>query len=40
MLDLSAVKSVRIDPATKRARVEPGVWPSDFDPSEQAAATG
>ncbi|MCZ4306238.1 FAD-binding oxidoreductase [Zoogloeaceae bacterium G21618-S1] len=36
MLDLSAMKSVRVDPATKRARVEPGALLSDFDRETQA----
>ncbi len=36
MLDLSAMKSVRVDPATKLARVEPGALLSDFDRETQA----
>ena len=36
MLDLSAMKSVRVDPAAKRARVEPGALLSDFDRETQA----
>lgn len=36
MLDLSAMKSVRVDPAAKRARVEPGALLGDFDRETQA----
>ncbi len=36
MLDLSAMKSVRVDPAAKRARVEPGALLCDFDRETQA----
>ena len=36
MLDLSAMKSVRVDPVAKRARVEPGALLSDFDRETQA----
>ncbi len=36
MLDLSAMKSVRVDPAGKLARVEPGALLSDFDRETQA----
>jgi len=36
MLDLSAMKSVRVDAARKRARVEPGALLSDFDRETQA----
>lgn len=36
MLDLSAMKSVRIDPVARTARVEPGVTLSDFDREAQA----
>ena len=36
MLDLSAMKSVRVDPAKKRARVDPGALLSDFDRETQA----
>ncbi len=36
MLDLSAMKSVRVDPATKLARVEPGALLFDFDRETQA----
>jgi len=36
MIDLSAMKSVRVDPSTKRARVEPGALLSDFDRETQA----
>lgn len=36
MLDLSAMKSVRVDPAARRARVEPGALLSDFDRETQA----
>jgi FAD/FMN-containing dehydrogenase len=35
MLDLSAMKSVRMDPAAKRARVEPGALLGDFDRETQ-----
>ena len=35
-LDLSAMKSVRVEPAAKRARVEPGALLSDFDRETQA----
>jgi FAD/FMN-containing dehydrogenase len=35
MIDLSAMKSVRVDPSTKRARVEPGALLSDFDRETQ-----
>ena len=36
MLDLSNMKSVRIDPVARTARVEPGVTLSDFDREAQA----
>lgn len=36
VLDLSAMKSVRIDPAAKRAYVEPGATLHDFDHEAQA----
>ena len=36
MIDLSAMKSVRVDPSRKRARVEPGALLSDFDRETQA----
>ena len=36
MLDLSPMSSVRIDPARRRARVEPGVLLGDFDKEAQA----
>jgi FAD/FMN-containing dehydrogenase len=36
MLDLSAMRSVRVDPTLKRARVEPGALLSDFDRETQA----
>lgn len=36
LLDLSAMRSVRVDPSTKRARVEPGALLSDFDRETQA----
>lgn len=36
MLDLSAMTSVRVDPAARRARVEPGALLSDFDRETQA----
>jgi FAD/FMN-containing dehydrogenase len=36
LVDLSAMKSVRVDPSTKRARVEPGALLSDFDRETQA----
>lgn len=36
MLDLSAMRSVRVDPAAKRARVEPGATLGDFDRETQA----
>lgn len=36
MLDLSAMRSVRVDPAAKRARVEPGALLGDFDRETQA----
>jgi len=36
MLDLSAMKSVRVDPALGLARVEPGALLSDFDRETQA----
>src|SRR3990172_4238945 len=36
MLDLSAMRSVRVDPTTKRARVEPGALLGDFDRETQA----
>jgi FAD/FMN-containing dehydrogenase len=36
MLDLSAMKSVRVDPTSKLARVEPGAQLSDFDRETQA----
>jgi len=35
-LDMSAMKSVRVDPALERARVEPGALLSDFDRETQA----
>jgi len=38
MLDLSAMKSVRIDPAARTARVEPGVTLGEFDREAQAFA--
>jgi FAD/FMN-containing dehydrogenase len=43
MIDLSAMKSVRIDPEARTARAEPGVTWSDFDHEAQAfglATTG
>ena len=36
MLDLSAMKSVRVDPASRTARVEPGVTLGEFDREAQA----
>jgi FAD/FMN-containing dehydrogenase len=36
VIDLSAMKSVRVDPAAKLARVEPGALLSDFDRETQA----
>ena len=36
MIDLSAMKSVRVDPAAQLARVEPGALLSDFDRETQA----
>lgn len=36
MIDLSAMKSVRVDPATRRAYVEPGATLADFDQEAQA----
>ncbi len=36
MIDLSAMKSVRVDPQAKLARVEPGALLSDFDRETQA----
>ena len=36
MIDLSAMKSVRVDPLAKLARVEPGALLSDFDRETQA----
>ena len=36
MLDLSAMKSVRVDPVARMARVEPGALLSDFDRETQA----
>jgi FAD/FMN-containing dehydrogenase len=36
MLDLSAMKSIRIDPAARTARVEPGVTLGEFDREAQA----
>jgi len=36
MLDLSPMKSVRVDPAARAARVEPGALLSDFDHEAQA----
>ncbi len=36
MIDLSPMKSVHVDPASKRARVEPGALLSDFDRETQA----
>lgn len=36
MIDLSAMKSVRVDPQAKRAYVEPGALLSDFDHEAQA----
>ena len=36
MLDLSAMQSVRVDPALEQARVEPGARLSDFDRETQA----
>ena len=36
MLDLSLMKSVRVDPAARTARVEPGVTLGDFDREAQA----
>ena len=36
MLDLSRMSSVRVDPATRTARVEPGARLSDLDKETQA----
>jgi len=36
VIDLSAMKSVRVDPAAKRAYVEPGATLADFDHEAQA----
>lgn len=36
MIDLSAMKSVRVDPLAQRARVEPGARLADFDRETQA----
>ena len=36
MLDLSPMKSVRVDPPARTARVEPGVTLGDFDRETQA----
>ena len=36
MIDLSAMKSVRVDPRTRRAYVEPGATLADFDHEAQA----
>lgn len=36
MLDLSAMRSVRVDPSARRARVEPGALLGDFDRETQA----
>ena len=36
MLDLSPMKSVRVDPAARTARVEPGVTLGEFDRETQA----
>ncbi len=36
MIDLSAMKSVRVDPAARTARVEPGVTLGEFDREAQA----
>ncbi len=36
MLDLSSMKSVRVDPITRTARVEPGATLADFDKEAQA----
>lgn len=36
MIDLSAMRSVRVDPSAKRARVEPGALLADFDRETQA----
>jgi len=36
MIDLSAMKSVRIDPSNRTARVEPGVLLAEFDKEAQA----
>ena len=36
MLDLSPMKSVRVDPAARTARVEPGVTLAEFDREAQA----
>ncbi len=38
LIDLSLMKSVRIDPATRTARVEPGATLADFDREAQAFA--
>jgi FAD/FMN-containing dehydrogenase len=43
MIDLRSMKSVRVDPAARRARAEPGVTWSDYDRETQAfglASTG
>ena len=36
MLDLAAMRSVRVDPVAQRARVEPGALLADFDRETQA----
>ena len=36
MIDLSLMRSVRVDPATHTARVEPGVWLGEFDREAQS----
>jgi FAD/FMN-containing dehydrogenase len=38
LIDLSLMKSVRVDPASRRARVEPGATLADFDKEAQAFA--
>ena len=38
LIDLSLMKSVRIDPAARTARVEPGATLADFDNEAQAFA--
>jgi FAD/FMN-containing dehydrogenase len=38
LIDLSPMKSVRVDPARRRARVEPGALLADFDKEAQAFA--